>query len=157
MAENVDPNAFKEVSSSSLPCNQNDVPKFNIDFCEPFPASNNIDMSNALAASPQNSENSISTSSDHHTDEKAKQNTEVDSASLKNSIMLKLLQVLNNGSYEELTKLKGIGKKRALLVLTERNAGAVFRDLSELAAAGILAERSLRNFLLSNVAGVAGF
>ena len=57
----------------------------------------------------------------------------------------------------QLTKLKGIGKKRALLVLTERNAGAVFRDLSELAAAGILAERSLRNFLLSNVAVVAGF
>lgn len=62
-------------------------------------------MSNALAASPPNSENSISTSLDHHTDEKAKQNTEVDSASLKNSIMLKLLQVLNNGSYEEVSPI----------------------------------------------------
>ena len=71
--------------------------------------------------------------------------------------MLSELISLLRCAVPQLTQLQGIGKKRALLILTERNTGAVFRDLAALSAAGILAERSLRKFLLCNVAVVAGF
>jgi hypothetical protein len=49
---------------------------------------------------------------------------------VKDFIDQALLEVLNQGSYFELTQLALIGKKRALDILTLRNSGFVFIDLA---------------------------
>jgi DNA uptake protein ComE-like DNA-binding protein len=50
----------------------------------------------------------------------------------------------------KLLKLRGIGKARALLILTERNSGKVFTDIYQLEDLGMYG-KSIKRLVLSNV------
>lgn len=84
-------------------------------------------------------------------------NTSFDGAenadNLKKSLIAHFLRVLNTASYDELLKLRGIGKVRAMRLLTERNAGYMYNDISELEDVG-MNKKQIQKFLRDNAASI---
>mmetsp|Transcript_19732 Transcript_19732/g.28169 ORF Transcript_19732/g.28169 Transcript_19732/m.28169 type:complete len:142 (-) Transcript_19732:4150-4575(-) len=69
---------------------------------------------------------------------------------IKNSILDKILFVLNNGSFDELIQLQQVGKKRALMILTIRNSGYSFRCIYDLDQIG-MSKNIVDKFIVSNL------
>jgi DNA uptake protein ComE-like DNA-binding protein len=78
------------------------------------------------------------------------QNAIVHKRALKNNLMDYLLFILNEGTYEQLTALKGIGKVRAMKIFTERNAGNAFEHIDDLENID-MNEKAIQKFVQQNL------
>jgi DNA uptake protein ComE-like DNA-binding protein len=68
---------------------------------------------------------------------------------LKSALNAHLLNILNNGSYEDLVALEGIGKVRAMKIFTKRNAGFMFESVDDLEHIG-LNQKNISKFVKQN-------
>lgn len=66
-----------------------------------------------------------------------------------------LLNIINNGNYEELTSLKGIAKVRAMKIFTKRNAGYVFDCMEDLDCIG-MNNKNIEKFVIENLGFMLG-
>lgn len=66
-----------------------------------------------------------------------------------------LLNIINNGNYDELTSLKGIAKVRAMKIFTKRNAGYVFDCMEDLECIG-MNNKNIEKFVIDNLGYMLG-
>lgn len=78
------------------------------------------------------------------------ENAIVQKRAVKNNLMDYLLYILNEGTYEQLTALKGIGKIRAMKIFTERNAGHPFEHIDDLENID-MNEKAIQRFIQQNL------
>lgn len=75
-------------------------------------------------------------------------------ASLKMNIESDLLETLNSGTFKELTKMNGIGKKRAENIIHFRESERPLKQLSDLCLCGFsqkLVDKFLKDNLLERI------
>ena len=74
---------------------------------------------------------------------------------LKQLLTSHLLNILNNGTFEDLTALQGIGKVRAMKIFTKRNSGIVFESLEDLEHID-MNSKNIQRFATQNLGSMFG-